>query len=358
MKEKQIKMNLIVNSVTIVLLATILFICTAFAWYVTNKTVSANGIGGASAVGNLHVTTHNIYKAELENGQVKPPTEMGGSESNQGIGTTGLLSGDVVYYGVTLSSDNNVIKDLPVQIVGIDGGQWLTLNAIEITQAEYKTYHTSGMISAEDPDGGVWAAGSVGTYLYYLPLYKFENNVNVIKEYVPVTVPTYEDANGEFYVKEIEGVYNKYYIYEGTNGRLNMMDVYTIGLSAVHLIEEDENGTDNILMYLKALNDGDTNTGDNQLPLNNLVTAGNLTSNDLTVFDFVHDKNVNKIDSLDLIKYKNWDPTEHHSISLIFEIKFDTSKLENLGISMNSLSRNELSFDGMVIIGEDKGATS
>ena len=137
-----------------------------------------------------------------------------------------------------------------------------------------------------------------------------------------------------------------------------MMDVYTIGLSAVHLIEEDENGTDNILMYLKALNDGDTNTGDNQLPLNNLVTAGNLTSNDLTVFDFVHDKNVNKIDSLDLIKYKNWDPTEHHSISLIFEIKFDTSKLENLGISMNSLSRNELSFDGMVIIGEDKGATS
>ena len=72
MKEKQIKMNLIVNSVTIVLLATILFICTAFAWYVTNKTVSANGIGGASAVGNLHVTTHNIYKAELdENGVLK-----------------------------------------------------------------------------------------------------------------------------------------------------------------------------------------------------------------------------------------------------------------------------------------------
>jgi len=66
MKEKQIKMNLIVNSVTIVLLATILFICTAFAWYVTNKTVSANGIGGASAVGNLHVTNQNIYKGSLD----------------------------------------------------------------------------------------------------------------------------------------------------------------------------------------------------------------------------------------------------------------------------------------------------
>ena len=40
-------------------------------------------------------------------------------------------------------------------------------------------------------------------------------------------------------------------------------------------------------------------------------------------------------------------------VMLIFEIKFDLSSISGKDIGMNSLSRNELSFDGMVIIGED-----
>ena len=358
MKEKQIKMNLIVNSVTIVLLATILFICTAFAWYVTNKTVSANGIGGASAVGNLHVTTHNIYKAELdENGVLKPPSFDETNPGNQSIGTGGLLSGDIVYYGVTLKSDNDVSKNLKIQIVGIDGGEWLTLAPVEATAEEIATYITA-----------TTKPSNTSTYSYYTPKVKsdgsFELGTDGKIQYVLETVNTYSVTNAttgkveEFYFREAQDIWYKHVIYQDANGkRLNMMDVYKIQLSEVQFTES----SNEVIKYRKSVTVADT--ANKIYPITNLVDTHlygtvdttNYSNNtlDMKEFEFVHDGVTSKLDTLDLFTFRNWNPTTHHEITLIFELKFDLSGISGLGIGMNSLSRNELSFDGMVIIGED-----
>jgi len=372
MKEKQIKMNLIVNSVTIVLLATILFICTAFAWYVTNKTVSANGIGGASAVGNLHVTNQNIYKGSLDdNGNLIPPDSIGSSGSD----VKGILAGDVIYYGVTLQADNTSIKNLNIEIVGIDGGQWFTCPPEDLTTAE-----KDALIAA-----------STNTNEKYI--YSFLK-ASGSSEYESVTTDIYRDNNGiEFYISEIDGVLYRNDIYKDQNGKkYNMMDVYTIKLSAVYFIEQlvkiDSPST---IVYTTddgylsgytlddttVTEDTDKNITVKKSKLSKLYDTNINEESDIidgiTVSN-TDTSNLGSLERLELMKFTNWNPYPYTSeqvqeaynegnkyqnlISIIFQIEFTlpemlTTAYSEGELSMNSLSRNNLSFDGMVIIGED-----
>lgn len=364
MKERQIKINLIVNSITIVLLATILFICTAFAWYVTNKTVSANGIFGASAKGNLAVTNHSVFDAIInEDGTVDLP-ELPSDPKEK---VEGVLEGSLVYYGVELKSSNDILKDITIQLAGVDGGEWFTEPPVLTDETDYNNYYNSGNWISSYGN----ASKTNEVYKYTYPEISVDTNGVTSVVYKDVTVPLYTETTGkEFYFSYIDGKYYRNYIYVNAYGnKCNMTDIYTIKIHTIKLYELTDDGDINIHNYynLDTIPTGGVDM-DLLLDTSNVSHSESCTYKHLIASELekrpltnsAHDKRVEKIE---LMKFRNWDPKNDHMIVFIFEIGFElpgymTDDVDNKKLSMNSMSRKTLSIDGMVIIGEDKEVAS
>lgn len=315
MREK--KINLIFHSIASLLLTLIFAISTAFGWYTQNKVVSANGINGVTSIGNL-TSTSALYAPKVdEDGNLLPPEQ--GDNLNDG-NATGFLSGDVVYYVVKLHSLNDVVKDLTLKIQSLEGSEWITMPPQETLESE--SDYTE----------------STGTYTYMQLV-----NVDGQYKYQEAEANLYMDANGEFYFTELDGVTYKNYIYEDASSRrYNMLDVYSIRLKTIYITDDKNNS----IVYEDSFEE--------------LITDGHLTDNDIKKKWLASSQHGKTIDVFDLLVFNNWGVDDHHhDITFIFEIKFDIPEdlleaIENGLVSMNSMSVRSLSFQGMLVIGEDK----
>ena len=318
LKRKKNKVT-IHNYIIILLLTVLLIISLSYGWYTNNKHVNANGIHGEISEGNIGINFEGVYKHEVG---AKEPVHPYPDEMPDMI--TGLLSGEYVYYSISIISKDDVIKDLKIKINNADGGEYFTIAPIETTIDEYDLYEN---VEAND------------TYLLGVEV---EEDGKI--KYETVSVPTYIDTTTtdpnylykEFYFHVEDDIYYKNYFYEDENGkRYNMLDVYTIELHSVYFGTK-ENG------YHK------------------------INSSDGNVIDFSDRGNLNKIiSSVEVATYENWNSQDSviiddnevstAEITFTFKISFDYSSLAEK-ININCISNKKLIFNNFLVFATESNS--
>ena len=346
--------KLISNAASILILSITLIISVSYAWYTNNKDVSSTGIASTSS-NSISVLNQGMYKKVI--GDVPFP------ETDKKNEVDGVLSGDVIYYSVSigLAKDKNkdINYDLNISVVNINGGEYFVEPAIRIEEnpngtSTGETYTFEGesydVYTVDNKDYFIINDSNGDDYIYYL--YESASGQVLTRkprkiipnpngsatgntfEYEGVKYPTYLDAEGKEYfltydVTEVDGVQHikdTYinYIYEqtvdGNKVRYNMCDVYTIGIFKVFGVDESRN-------YTQLLDKTDN------LELMKINKESGL------------DKEVH---FFNLFDYEGWDPSVYEEIVFTFAIKFDYSEFEG-DINVNCVSNKELIFTNVII---------
>ena len=336
----------------IILLATLL-ISVSYGWYTSNKEVSSSGIAStASKV--ISVLNQGIYKKVIGDDPF-PETD----KKNE---VEGVLSGDVIYYSVSIGLaddlDKGVIYDLNVSVVNINGGEYFVEPAIKIvdnpngtsTGKKYTFNQQEYDVYSDGEDDYFILVEQEKEYIYYL--YEGANGNMLTKRPILIfTVPngsltnnkivfegqeydTYLDSNGKEYFLTYDTVVIDdqtftnatyvNYIYEqmidGDKVRYNMCDVYTLGIFKVFGVDQN----DNYVLLEDHEDDLDLLTLDKENGLDKEISFFNM-------FD-----------------YAGWDPSEYKEIIFTFAIKFDYTLFEGK-ININCVSDKELILTNVII---------
>ena len=306
------KFNIIYHTLMTILLTLFLGFGIAYGWYTVNKNVSATGIFASSASDNLIVADQAIYRDTVGDDNPYPDGEI----TNTEIG--GLLTGDEVYYSITLEAKNktdNVSRDISIDIKKVDGGEYFTEPAIVSSKTEYLNYFDSS---------GNLLVDNKSTYTVQTMLVDDKGNVVVEDGVIQYEisdnytfVETIDGVEKEFYFSYIDGVYYKNYIYEIDGDRFNMCDVYSICLTGIYF--ETENGFENQLSVpsepLSFSTPGDSKT----------------------------------VSSFHIYTYNNWIPSDsNYSITFTFKISFDYAEFKDV-INLNCISNKTLVFNNIII---------
>ncbi len=325
------KINIIYHSVAFILFALIFILSTAYAWYVTNKVVSANGVFGASASGSLTISSHAIYDSVI--GDDGSATDKPNNDDPKDIG--GLLSGEKVYYGVSLETkdNDNDVRDLTFSLMGINGGDFFTCEPTIVPDDE--------LIDGEvDSTKYTKTNTTYGVYMYVK-----KDDGSLVEELVFLDL--FADYNGEFYITQDSGIFYKNYIFEEQVNdeiyRYNACDVFYVQLDSIYLL--DINGVE----YKFSIN--------GNLKISDLI---NDTSNSYGIYldnysidnkyYFNRSNGLNKnADNLELDTIYNWNPSKYKEITVIYSINFDTSNLPE-DIPGNAVSRKTLTIDVLNVV--------
>ena len=114
---------------SILILFLTLIISVSYAWYTNNKEVDASGIG-STATDSISILNQGIFKSVV--GEDPFP------ENEKKNEVEGVLSGDVIYYSVAIelskAKDKNVLRDINISVVNIDGGEYFVAPAIKVNE--------------------------------------------------------------------------------------------------------------------------------------------------------------------------------------------------------------------------------
>lgn len=306
-------LNIVWHYFVILVLTTFLIISLGYAWYATNHEVDANNIMGAIADESLEITDSAIYKHEV--GVEDPDNPYDENVDDDTV--TGMLTGEKIFYSLSLHSKDDEIKDITIRLGNIDGGEFFTKPAVMCTAEEFNSYQ------GKTPYG----------------TYKPDQNSNE-------TINTYFDSEGEFYFSSEEGIYYKNYFYEvidenGKVRRFNMCDVYTIRLYAIYVGETEIHG-------------------DGEQDYHRIYTC-DPEENDFV--NFTRTNGLSKtIDTMDIAYYDNWHPNNEIEVNgeifktkiltFTFEIVFDYEYLEDY-INTNCISSKQLILNNIYIIADE-----
>ena len=337
--------SLISSMSTILILFLTLVISVAYAWYTNNKETNATGIA-STASDSISILNQGIYKNVI--GDDPFP------ENDKKNEVSGVLSGDVIYYSVSIElsekEDPNKLRDINISILNIDGGEYFVSPSIKVFENPNgeetdEVYEFEGNEYAlYDSDGDKYFIISEGDeeYVYYL----YESITGEILTRRPQLIcphpngsptgtvfefdgnkyPTYLDGSDKEYFLTFDDAGGEYvnYVYEEVvNGdvvRYNMCDVYTIGIYKVFGLNSE--GT-----YEEIVDNSD-----------NLVLSEIARKTGL-------DREVN---SFNLYDYEAWNPSLYSEIVFTFAIKFDYSEFQGK-INTNCVSDKELIFNNVVI---------
>ena len=342
------------NMASILILCVTLVISVGYAWYTNNKNVSASGIA-STASNSISVVSQGIYKTFI--GDDPYPEEAKDKE------ISGLLSGDIIYYSVTIGlgkdKDENSLYDINIKAYDINGGEFFCESPLrvfenpdgELTDETYTLDEVSYNVYIKDGEKYIIKNVDGNDYVYYL----YTSITGQVLTKSPKQIvsdpngsPTgetfvyegseyliYVDSNGKEYfvtydIDIVDGepyVRNTYinYIYEEKDNennpiRFNMCDVYTIGIFKVF-------GTDS---------DGNYHTIKDY--------SDNVDYNALTR-EHGLDKHIN---FFNLYDFEAWNPGEYKEITFTFAIKFDFDRFKGK-INLNCVSDKELVFTKIII---------
>lgn len=236
------KFNIILHSISSIILAVILLISTSYAWYTSNKDVSASGDNIAISSENIDVYKYYVFKEEI----IDTPYPARDANVPEGI-----INGESIYLSVSIKdvSNDTEPKDLFVSLRGIDGGEF------------------------------------------------FKNEENDF----------YTDSEGKLY---------------------NMCDLYTIKFHSSWGTNED--GT----YYI--IKSSDENEPELAFDRKNAITGEQITT----------------ISEMDIYTYTGWE-TANGEITLVFEMKFNTSPLEDASIPADVAATKYMTFGQIVVIAKE-----
>lgn len=347
------KFSLISSMASILILFLTLLISVSYAWYTNNKEVDATGIA-STASDSISILNQGIFKDII--GEDPFP------ENEKKNEVSGVLSGDVIYYSVSIelskSENPDILRDINISVLNINGGEYFVSPAIkvfenpngEITDEVYEFEGDEYTLYNSDGDKYFIVIEGENEYVYYL--YQSATGevltrrpqlicphpngelTGVLYEYEGKKYPTYLDSKGKEYfltyeisiIEGVEYVNETYvnYIYEEVVDenvvRYNMCDVYTIGIYKVFGLNGEGS-------YEEIVNNS------SNLMLQEITRESGL------------DKEVN---SFNLYDYEGWNPSLYSEIVFTFAIKFDYSEFQGK-INTNCVSDKELIFNNVVI---------
>lgn len=237
------KVNILLHSITSIILAVILVISTSYAWYTNNKNVSANGGDVLVSSESLDAYRYYVFKEPV----VDTPYPKRDPDLPQG-----LINGESLYLSITIryAAKDKGNKNLRVILKNIEGGDFF--------------------INGE-------------------------------------TLETYADE---------------------TEKKYNMCDLFTINFHSSWATNEDSTYT--------MLKDG---TGSLDVPFTRVENENG--------------EQVTFIPELEAYKYIGWDSSVYEEITLVFQMKFNTAILDEVGIPADVAATKNMSFGQIVIIAED-----
>ena len=345
--------SLISSMASILILFLTLIISVSYAWYTNNKEVQSTGIA-STASDSISILNQGIYKKVI--GEDPFPDN---DKSNQ---VDGVLSGDIIYYSVSIalsdSKKKDINYDINIGVLNINGGEYFVAPAIKVLEEpagvstnefyefdgdEYRLFNIDGnkyFIVTEEGNRYIYylyesASGEILTKKPQLIFPKPTGTLTgTLFEFDGGKYATYLDENGKEYfltydvtiidgVEHIKATYVNYIYEEIVNGetiRYNMCDVYTIGIFKVFGVDHQGNTTTLV-------------NNEESLVLNSIDKASGL------------DK---EVESYNLYDYEGWDPSMYKEIIFTFAIKFDYSEFEGR-INTNCVSNKELIFKNVVI---------
>ena len=329
------KLNIGIHYIVMLVLTATLLVTLSYGWYVSNKTVTANGITATSASNDIKILKHDIYTYEDYNADAPYTTKNPNGVANPDV--TGLLFGDKFYYTITIQTKDIKNKTISVQAMDIDGGEFFTVKNETVisaneshTEVEAGIYHTSIRV-AEGVEPNITYKNVPKDY----QLYTEANDTYIPKDEQGNLISNGKFYNVDLYGNYIEGSANgkehyRVYIYEKNNASYNTCDLYKIKLSDVFI-------------------------GSSYTKVSDLTgKVDGPYKDDYSFFDRSN-KLSERIDRKTLCVYNNWLPqNESDTITFRFELVFDTTNINTNapGINQSSFSNKNLIMNNIVVRSE------
>ena len=327
LKAKQISAGL--HAVAMTLLTITLIISVGYAWYSSNQRVEVDTVFAVAGSNDIGILRKSVFRDSPydENGSFLDPYPLGGPSTDTDE-IQGLLSGETIYFSISVESYDYEDKRVSASLLSVQGGEYFTCPEELITDITI----TEGMTEAQ-----VVALMSNTDNLNKT----YELKTGVTDESGVTTVATtfmnlYEDSKGEFYLsKDDSDRWYRNYIYEDALGdRYTMCDVYFIKLCAFTFSDRTlQNKT--IVEYVPS---------DYEKELYDLDTEG--------FRKFAKEGDDKDIPQMEVGSHV-WDSisSDNSIITFTFALKFDFSALSGL-INTNCVSSKQLVFEQVVMRSE------
>ena len=321
------KINIGINYIVMLVLTTTLLITLSYGWYISNDSVSANGIMASTSTNDIKILKHEIYKEESFNVD-NPYSNLKAPDGTPNLGLPGLLIGDKFYYTISIQTKDTKKKNIIVDAMDIDGGEFFTIRTDNLIK---KDENHILIDSNEIYETTIKVKTSTGKYESKNVKYKLYKEAN--DPYLPKELDGTPISNGLFYNTDLSGNY-----VEGLNPGVDHFRNYIYQKNGVSLNTCD-------LYKIKLL---DAFSGSEYTKLD-LVNVDNAYKKDYNAFER-KDKSQSRIERKTLAVYNKWVPkTNSDILTLRFELIFDTSSISGLGISQSSLSNKNFIMNNIVV---------
>ena len=149
------KLNIFIHSLSAIVLAVILVISTAYAWYTSNTDVSVSGDATVSS-DNIKIEKYYVFKEEI----IDTPYPARDANVPEGI-----INGESIYLSITIKdiSKDKINKDLYIYLNNVIGGEFFKdENGEYYTDAEGKMYNMCDLYTIQFHSS--WGSNEDGTF--------------------------------------------------------------------------------------------------------------------------------------------------------------------------------------------------